>query len=331
MKERKSLYQILDKQGFYIILLLCVSLIAGTAFWINNRKDGDFIAEEPTSPFEDSREPEVTLVEDTRLDGQEDVQETGKIGQGRPEEKEDTKKEEDSRKQKDGIKEEANGQNKNSSRPSKESNIKSEPDKKQGPKSDINIKNKDRVKDSREEEKRKEEKERQEGHGQARDSQARGEEDRDLEREGPDKEVGGLVEAMAQPTLGEVILPFAEDRLVYHKTLDHWSTHKGIDIGAKEGSPVKAVLDGEVVEVTRDPIMGISIILKHDNGVLTVYSNLSTDAMVELGERVNKGQTISNVGRTAAAKALEGPLLHFQVFQGDKFVDPQLYLAEAYK
>lgn len=136
---------------------------------------------------------------------------------------------------------------------------------------------------------------------------------------------------MMIPVVGRLILPFADDHLVYHKTLDHWSTHKGIDIKASEGTPVKAALDGEVVEVISDNIEGIVITLKHQNDIYTRYGNLSTDAMVKVGDKVTRGQTISGVGKTASNKSLEGPLLHFQVFIDDSFVDPEIYLGKLNK
>ena len=137
--------------------------------------------------------------------------------------------------------------------------------------------------------------------------------------------------SMMVPVVGKLTLPFADDYLVYHKTLDQWSTHKGIDIQATEGSPVKAALDGEIVEVINDTIMGITITIKHNDDMLTRYSNLSTDAMVKVGDQVEKGQTISGVGKTASNKTLEGPLLHFQVLKNDKFIDPQIYLGKLNK
>ncbi len=137
--------------------------------------------------------------------------------------------------------------------------------------------------------------------------------------------------SMMVPVIGKLTLPFADDHLVYHKTLDQWSTHKGIDIQATEGSPVKAALDGEIVEVINDTIMGITITIKHNDDMLTRYSNLSTDAMVKVGDQVEKGQTISGVGKTASNKTLEGPVLHFQVLKDDKFIDPQIYLGKLNK
>lgn len=129
---------------------------------------------------------------------------------------------------------------------------------------------------------------------------------------------GGMNYIMAQPVMGQVGLPYAEDVLVYHKTLEQWRTHKGIDIHGEEGAPVRAALDGEVVEVVNDTLMGITISLKHDDDLVTVYSNLSTDAMVKVGQHVAKGQVISGVGRTAANKKKRVLCYIFKYYKEDK-------------
>lgn len=272
-KTKKIFYQIMDKQGFYIILILCLIIVAATAFWVDNQKGDYFIGEDPTIPFGEDEQPEVILVEDDEDNDKEadETKETGKIGEGKPEEDEKI--------------------------PSKD------------PKKDSKEKSKEKIKETPAEKDGK--------NGKTKETSASG-----------DSGEISITEDMAIPVTGKLILPFADDRLVYHKTLDQWSTHKGVDIQAAEGTPVKAVLDGEVVEILNDTIMGISIVIKHDNELLTIYSNLSTDAMVEVGEKVKKGQTISAVGKTASVKTLEGPLLHFQVLKDDKFVDPELYLGE---
>lgn len=277
-KEKKSLYQIMDKQGFYIILLLCVAIIAATALWVNNQKDDYFIGEGPTNPFGEDERPEVTLVEEDESVGEneDEVQETGKIGQGKPVEEEKKPSETPKNEVKQDIKESDN----------------------KGIKKDVEKDSKEETKETAEPEESKE---------------------------------VTITENMIVPVVGKLALPFADDHLVYHKTLDQWSTHKGIDIQATEGTPVKAVLDGEVVEVINDTIMGITITIRHNSELLTMYSNLSTDAMVKVGEQVKKGQTISGVGKTASVKALEGPLLHFKVLKDDKFVDPQIYLGKLNK
>jgi len=284
-KEKRSLYQVMDKQGFYIILILCVAIVAATALWVDNQRENYFIGEGPTNPFEEDVQPEVTLVEeDTAEEDVDEVQETGKIGVGKPNE--------ENIKPSDAPKEEAKVEETKDTKKSNDKEV--------------------------EEPKETEEKEEKE---ETKETSATIE---------TNEEASTTINMMV-PVVGKLVLPFADDHLVYHKTLDQWSTHKGIDIKANEGTPVKAALDGEVVEVVNDTIEGIIITIKHDNDIYTRYSNLSTDAMVKVGDKVTKGQTISGVGKTASNKSLEGPLLHFRVLNDDKFVDPQSYLGKLNK
>ncbi len=296
-QSKKMRQRIMDRQGFYTILILCLIIVGATALWVDNQKGLRFIGEGPTGPFGDEGEPEITLVEDDDKDVGE-AEETGKIGEGKS--AVDKKAPVIDSKQK--PKQSGNTLTKDSSsETAKNSSVETAKDG-----SAENVK---------------------ELPADATDTEEYYETE---ETEGipylGDAEGDFAVETMAMPVAGNLMLPFADDHLVYHKTLDQWSTHKGIDIQAAEGTPVKAALDGEVVEVVNDTIMGISIVLRHDNELLTIYSNLSTDAMVEIGEQVKKGQTISAVGKTASVKTLEGPLLHFQVFKDDKFINPEPYL-----
>lgn len=274
-RGKKSLYNFLDKQGFYLILLLCVSIVLVTAFWVSRQEEEYFLSENPQENVEeDFNRVEVTLVEeDTEED--EVTQEAASVG------KTDEVVESEPR-QKQEV-EETTAQQK--------------------PKEPIELEESPRKEEPKEESKEEPKKE---------------------EAAAPTTSTDKYV--MAQPVIGKVGLAYAEDRLVYHKTLDQWSTHKGVDIQAEEGAPVRAVLEGEVIEVINDTIMGITISLQHEEDLITRYSNLSTDAMVKVGQKVAKGQVISGVGRTAANKTLEGPLLHFQVLKEGQTVDPQKYL-----
>jgi hypothetical protein len=81
-KNKKMRQRIMDRQGFYTILILCLIIVGATALWVDNQKGSHFIGEGPTSPFGDEEEPEVTLVEDDDKDVGE-AEETGKIGEGK--------------------------------------------------------------------------------------------------------------------------------------------------------------------------------------------------------------------------------------------------------
>jgi len=99
--------------------------------------------------------------------------------------------------------------------------------------------------------------------------------------------------------------------------------HDGIDIGAKEGTPITAAADGEVVYSDhRLSGYGNLIILRHSGNVFTAYAHNQRN-LVRKGERVKRGDTIARVGQTGRAS---GPHLHFEVRRGSTPVDPLAYL-----
>ncbi len=131
---------------------------------------------------------------------------------------------------------------------------------------------------------------------------------------------------IVSPLNGEVVTVFSVDQLVYNETLADWRTHDGIDISAVQGTTVLAASSGTVSLVTDDPLMGTTVVINHDGGYQTTYSNLQTRPNVEEGETVSAGQIIGAVGRTAAAESAQGPHLHFSVTKDGSPVDPNEYL-----
>lgn len=125
------------------------------------------------------------------------------------------------------------------------------------------------------------------------------------------------------PVQGNLGMEYSKDGLVYSKTLSEWITHQGIDIIANKGSQVVACEDGVIEKIVKDPGYGITIVIKHDDGYKSVYSNLSTDNMVKIGDKVKKGQVISGVGDTASFEVLEEPHLHFELWKEDKALNPK--------
>jgi lipoprotein NlpD len=112
------------------------------------------------------------------------------------------------------------------------------------------------------------------------------------------------------PARGKVIAGFAEPR------------RKGIDIDAKLGDPVIAAAAGRVTYTgTGIPGLGKLVVIKHDNGYITVYAH-NKDVVVKEQQTVKRGQKIAEVGSTDADR----PKLHFQIRKGSAAVDPMRYL-----
>ena len=112
------------------------------------------------------------------------------------------------------------------------------------------------------------------------------------------------------PAKGRVLAEFAGPR------------RKGIDIEGKPGDPVVAAAAGRVTYVgTGIQGMGKLVVIKHDNGFITVYAH-NRDILVKEQQAVARGQKIAEDGSTDADR----PKLHFQIRKGATPADPLLYL-----
>jgi murein DD-endopeptidase MepM/ murein hydrolase activator NlpD len=87
-------------------------------------------------------------------------------------------------------------------------------------------------------------------------------------------------------------------------------THEGLDMPAPRGTPVLAVADGTVAQISTGEFAGLFVALKHAAGWTTRYLHLD-QAFVRLGETVRAGQRIGAVG-TSGTKA-SAPHLHFDM------------------
>lgn len=129
-----------------------------------------------------------------------------------------------------------------------------------------------------------------------------------------------------KPVDGEIVKEYAKDNLIYSNTLQEWTTHLGIDIKADKTTVVKSAETGKVKSIKNDPRYGLTIVIEHDKGYQTVYSNLLSSEFVVEGEKVEKGQSIGTVGNTAAFEIADEAHLHFEILKDSIQVDPNIYL-----
>ncbi|MDO4745361.1 MAG: M23 family metallopeptidase [Bacillota bacterium] len=143
------------------------------------------------------------------------------------------------------------------------------------------------------------------------------------ESSGPDAEA---ISDYIFPVEGEIIMEYSSDIPVYWKTLDQYMTHPGIDIAADAGTPVQAAANGTVTKIEKDCPMGITVEINHGDGVITIYSNLAADGLIELGEIVTSGTVIGKIGQTSMFEFDSPDHLHFEMIKDDEHVDPMEYL-----
>lgn len=113
------------------------------------------------------------------------------------------------------------------------------------------------------------------------------------------------------PVQGKVVAPYNEGR------------SKGIDITGKEGDPVVAVQDGQVV-YSGNSLRGYGklVIIKHNDDFVSAYAHNKSN-VAQHGQTVKRGQRIAEMGRT---EAYATPTLHFEMRREGKPVDPAQYL-----
>jgi murein DD-endopeptidase MepM/ murein hydrolase activator NlpD len=98
----------------------------------------------------------------------------------------------------------------------------------------------------------------------------------------------------------------------------------GINILARQGTPVKAAEDG-VVAYASNALEGYGnlLLIKHSGGWVTAYAH-NERLLVRAGDKIKEGQIIARVGATGGVKR---PQLHFEIRKGRRALDPLQYLS----
>ena len=99
--------------------------------------------------------------------------------------------------------------------------------------------------------------------------------------------------------------------------------YDGIAIGAPRGTPVWASQRGEVILSDYQKGYGQLVVVRHDNGLLTLYGSLERICVRE-GRRLKAGQLVGLVGMSSGVAS---PRLYFEVRRGDQTsINPRLVL-----
>ncbi len=101
-----------------------------------------------------------------------------------------------------------------------------------------------------------------------------------------------------------------------------YSFHTGIDIKKYPGAKIKSVKDGKVIFVGWQKIYGNFVMIKHNDGYISLYAHLNKFT-VKLNQFVEQGEFIGILGSTGRTT---GPHLHFEIRLHGKIVDPLKYL-----
>lgn len=107
-----------------------------------------------------------------------------------------------------------------------------------------------------------------------------------------------------------------------HPVLGGLRAHKGIDLPASTGTPIRATADGVVGKADWFGGYGLYVQLEHGANMETRYGHMSRIAVAE-GQSVHKGDIIGYVGSTGRST---GPHLHYEVRIAGEAVNPMPYM-----
>ncbi|HEB33219.1 MAG TPA: M23 family metallopeptidase [Spirochaetes bacterium] len=112
---------------------------------------------------------------------------------------------------------------------------------------------------------------------------------------------------------------FGKKRIYYIENSNSFTRyHRGMDLKGGKGDPVFSANRGDVVFSDVRITTGNSVVIDHGLGVFSLYFHLDSTS-VSIGDRVEKGEKIGEVGSTGIA---EGNHLHWGIFVNGIYVDP---------
>lgn len=108
--------------------------------------------------------------------------------------------------------------------------------------------------------------------------------------------------------------------IVYDNT---YMQSSGVTYGGKDNFDVVAVLDGKVITVKEDELLGKIIEMSHDNGIISIYQGLS-EVNVKVDDEIKQGEIIGKSG-ISKVNANLGSSLSFELIINGNLVNPENY------
>lgn len=112
-----------------------------------------------------------------------------------------------------------------------------------------------------------------------------------------------------------------ENSIIFYE--DTYMQNSGVDYVSANVFDVISVLNGTVISIEENDLLGTIVEVRHSNNLISVYQGLS-DVLVEENMAVVQGQVIAKSGTSNINKEL-GNHLHFELYYNGKIVNPEEY------
>lgn len=112
-----------------------------------------------------------------------------------------------------------------------------------------------------------------------------------------------------------------ENSIIYNNNT--YMQNSGILYKSDNEYNILSILDGEIIDVKEDPILGYSVEIKHDNNLISSYSGLK-NIIVKKNDKINQGSVIGKSGEIKFDEVIKNSLL-FELIKDGKYVNPENY------
>lgn len=127
------------------------------------------------------------------------------------------------------------------------------------------------------------------------------------------------------PIVGNVLINYSMDKMVYFATLDHYKYNPAIIIQADEGEIITAASSGKVISVFEDPQIGKGITVELGSGYELTYGQLN-NILVSEGSFVAAGDVVAEVAAPTKYYSVEGTNVYFKLTKDGEPVNPMTKL-----
>ena len=110
-----------------------------------------------------------------------------------------------------------------------------------------------------------------------------------------------------------------EKALVYYENT--YMQNSGVDYISNSVFDVVSILDGEVISVEKDSILGNIVKIKHEKDLISIYQGID-EVSVSKGDNILQGQ-ILGVSSTSKINPEYSSTLHFEVYYKGEIIDPE--------
>jgi len=112
-----------------------------------------------------------------------------------------------------------------------------------------------------------------------------------------------------------------QNSIIYYENT--YIQNSGIDYSSDNPFDVVSILEGTVIDVKNDSIMGTIVEIRHTNELISVYQSLS-ETTVKVDDKVMQGQIIGKSGKSNLNVDIENNL-HFELYYMGEIVNPEEY------